>query len=361
MSRLEDSQQARSYFKSAHNTMQELKHRYDKLHNSSKQKQHLLNDLLSKLETPTELISSRDLPAKLKQTEDSLDFIMRQIEDVEGLSVIYEDMRTKRAVKMKVLAGRYRKLNEEVKEMSKKLKERQTEVKCIERDLERMTGAEAQFTAKNNALQIEREEKIKAQLLMFQGSVAVEAFTDKTRSRRKLVRSLKAKEQRLTLLEEALDQAKKAEALKADLDACNSEVEARERSLYELKKVTRAETAEDMVLQYEEVLRRRKELEQIESQYAEQIEAKKAELDSLKTAKHQLDKPDDEVKDLVRLESSVLYRESSRNLMETDLNSLTITAAQMTNFLQHISTRLKDAWPDGKLCQADALRTEKMF
>mmetsp|Transcript_27120 Transcript_27120/g.48663 ORF Transcript_27120/g.48663 Transcript_27120/m.48663 type:complete len:393 (+) Transcript_27120:343-1521(+) len=360
ISKLEESAQSMSFYKDAQNTVHELKIKYDRLHNIRKRKAKLLQDLKDKLNVPAELNVSVDLTGQLSVTEGGLALLLRQIEEEEILGQTYEYMRITRVTGMKVHAARYRKLNERHKQESKKLKESQTFCMLEEKELERILGTEREHMEKYNSIKQGREEKIKNELLNFKGKVEFEVYTDKTRSRRKKMQRLKSREKKLELLEEAYNRVRTAELTELNLDKCKMSEHDKEKSLRELKKATRADSAEDVVFQYEDVIRRRHELEQLEFQYETQIEAKKKELKELKEERNLLNSSDGEARDLIRLESEVLYRESSRSIRETDLKNISKVVAQVTSLMGQINNKLKKVTPELEDPRTSSLRPNEV-
>mmetsp|Transcript_17351 Transcript_17351/g.31251 ORF Transcript_17351/g.31251 Transcript_17351/m.31251 type:complete len:500 (+) Transcript_17351:17558-19057(+) len=345
ISKLEDTPESLQYFRSVHDTLNEQKFKHDKLHHQRLHKEKQLKELKEQI-IPNHCAGTL---AELNQRAADLEVECVEYERLIGteelLMQTYEYMRLQRTASINNYAAKYRKIKAEVKELSQKLKEKETANRLVEKEIERMSTAEQQLTEKLSAQKLQREELVRSELKKYRSTLEIEVFSMKTKERRETESMLKGQERKLELMEQAFYKAKKVEVLELKLNSQRMREYDIEKGFVELKKVTHAETAEEVVTQYEEVVNRRQQLENIEAQYEEAIEARKAELSELKLVKNEQAVTHSDYGNLVELETKVIYNESIATQKEVDLKRLNETAAQAINAVHQLYYNLKKTFP----------------
>lgn len=351
LSRLEENPESAKYFATLHESAIDQKTVHDRLKHVRQHKERQLHDLLEQL--VPDIYSGHT--AMLKQREASLiksNLHMDTLIGHEDLKMhTYEYMRLQRATMINANAAKYKESKDNLRELTVRLKERATANKLLDKELEGILKAEQKLKQRIAAEKYQREELVRDELGKFRSHIEVKAFFEKARINRDDIHKLKGKERVLELLEEAFNSAKEAEVLDLRLNGHQMKLHDIEKGFLTLKKVTHADTAEQVVHQYEEVVKRREGLEALETNYEAEIEAKKAELSRMKTLRTE-DLPSCDIGNLVELEATITHKEAICTQQEIDLKRLNETVAQVTNGLHQLYAKLKVAfplWQDTKL------------
>lgn len=338
---IEGNEHSVAYIKAAQLAMQGPKHKYNHLRNLRLRKATLLKELEEQLQPADKLCPSVQLSLRLEDTKAALGGVQMLIEDEENMRQTYKHMLAARNTESKIKASRYMLLKDTFKQTTKKLKDSRMTLKLVEKELERFLGEEVELETQVRHNQYEQDEQFRKQLLYYKEGVESEVWIEKTMSRRNLLKTLESKVHRIYLLEHNYFRAKKIETLDLKLSSCNLLKLDKERKFLHLKKIMGADTAEQIIFNYEDTLRRNAELSQIKSNYEALIESKKKEIIEMKIERNLLRGNKKEIQDISNLESIVVYRELREHLMETDLLRLESTAAQVKTFLQLINSRLE--------------------
>jgi hypothetical protein len=280
------------------------------------------------------------------RTEAKLERMLRQIEREEDSRLTYEHMRRTRATTLKTNAGAYRDFKQKVKEVNVQLRKRLNDNQEVEKELEMLLSAEQQMELRMKTDQQDRDQRVRTELKRFKGGIEFEAFSNKTRTRRRDELQLAGQERKMELLEQAYKVARKAEVLELKLEGQKMVEQDIKKKLIQLKKVTLAETPEAAVDKYDEVVKRWEELRQMADSCEAEVEGKKTELKELIGLQRQ--QRADLVEgqgDLVELETKVMNRESACKQQEADLERISTAYAQMSNFIQQYYNRLKRVLP----------------
>jgi hypothetical protein len=323
-----------------------MKEKYNKLRNIRTRKAKQLKALEERLKA-----SHSNDDASVRKTTDTLTILADLTATEDNLTGTYTHMLHTRAVGLQASLASHSKLSAQVKQISKELKAKQAANMLFVKDLEQLADQEAKVKAKCAADKKHRTLRLQTRLKHCRADIEVDVLEGRTRTIRQQQGLIDSQTKQLELLEEISDKLEEAESLEADIDKSSALEEALSHRLHELKKVTHAQTVEDVVRQYEEVLSRRVTLQELENDQATQLEARKAELVELKQIVSGLSGPVRTVKDLVSLEDSVTYKEVSRSLHRADLRKLEITLAQAAGVIDRLYAAVRRARPMDALGQ----------
>jgi uncharacterized coiled-coil protein SlyX len=342
ISKLEEKPEIVAYFNSLYEDLADQKARYDKLHYVRRHKERQLKELMWQV-LPSNF---KEMPIDLQTSQDSVEKALKErlklIENEESLMLTYDQMRRTRTDELKDVANKTRALKGKVHEVCLQVHEHQNKNKLVDKELERLLKKESRERQLLRSLRSKREEQVKAELMRFKGSLEIEAFTTKTRTRREDELRLKGQERKLDLLEQAYSNARKSEVLKLELQSQQMKEADCEAEFNELNRVTHADSAEMVVHQYEEVARRRGELEQLSVHHEAEVEAKKAELTEMRALKDEKASPLSEgARNLVELETRVVNEEAALSLKEADMERLNATAANVTSAVEALYASLR--------------------
>lgn len=325
--------------------MNEQKAKHNKLRHSRLAKEKLLHELKDQLVIDTHTGSLDELQQKVAELVSSFQDKVRLIGTEEQLIQSYEHMRLQRDAAQKAYEGKVRRLKDELKEVNKRLKEKMTSQQLFQKESERLSMAEEQLRQRLVTEKQQREALVKEELDRYRATLQIHVFSEKTRMQREHELRLDGKERKLELLEEAYSQSRKEEILEMKLNGQLIEQSSIERSFVDLKNATHAETAEEVVYQYEAALRRKEQLKQFETEYEAEIERKKATLSEIRAQKGLLMASFHDSGSLLELETRVINRESAAEQKENDLKRINETVAQVTNSIQQLYTTLKKYLP----------------
>lgn len=290
--------------------------------------------------------------------------LQERIDLEEIMTQIYEHMHLQRASALEIYNGKYKRLKAEFKEVDIKMKERVKAFQIIEKEREQTAKAEEKLSQKLLKKKQQREERVKEQLLSYKSHLSIKVLSERTRLNRENQLRLERKDRKLELYEEAYDKAKRHEIIQLKLNGQQMQQHDIEKGFVELKKVTYADTAEEVVKQYEEVERRRQELEALEAKYEADIEVKKTELRRLKILRNETTTPLSSYSNLAEFETDVINREAIVQQRELDLNRMVETSAEAMTGLHFIYSKLKQSFPgyeDTKLSPSRSIETLRHF
>jgi hypothetical protein len=320
--------------------IKEMKEKYNKLRNTRTRKARQLKGLEERLK------SLHTLPdTSVKQTAASIATLADLTVTEDNLAKTYNHMLRTRAVVVQASLARNSNLNALTQQINKEIKAKQAANILAERELEQLADEEAKFKAKCAGTKKEHAQRMQSRLKQCRGAIQVEVLVDRTRTRRQQQGLIDSQTKKLELLEELSSKLSEAESLEAANDKSSALAEALSHRLHDLKEVTHAQTVEDVVRQYEEVLSRQVTLKKLEADKTAEIEAREAELVELKQIVSELSPPERTVKDLGCLEDAVTYKEVSQSLPIADLRRLEITLAEATGVIDRLHAAVRRAQP----------------